>query len=267
MVAVFRELRAYGIGDTGLSALPGRAALGDPIAILLMLGTGLLLFALAGATLQRLFLSGYQDGGVRLSRARPTGRRIARLFHAGLFRSIFAKEWRLLARDPALAFQIVLRLVYLAPLVFVAFGGHGRQTPLAPGLAFASVLIASQLAGSFAWLTVSAEDAPDLLAVSPVAKDEVDLAKLAAALAMTAPLAAILPIAIAFQTIPGAITTFVCTTIGGGLAGLVELRLGKPGKRSSFRRRRSGSMVATILSMLIAGAFGAAAAVAVLLLG
>ena len=63
------------------------------------------------------------------------------------------------------------------------------------------------------------------------------------------------------------ITTLVCTTIGGGLAGLVELRLGKPGKRSSFRRRHSGSMVATILSMLIAGAFGAAAAVAVLLLG
>jgi ABC-2 type transport system permease protein len=267
MVEVFKELRAHGVGNSGLSALPGRAALGDPLAILVMLGTGIVLFVLAGATLRRLFLSGYQDGGVRLSRARPTGRRIARLFHAGLFRSIFAKEWRLLARDPALAFQIVLRLVYLAPLVFVAFGGHGRQVTLAPGLAFASVLIASQLAGSFAWLTVSAEDAPDLLMVSPVAKDEVDLAKLLAALAMTAPLAMILPIAIAFQTIPGAIVTLTCTTIGGGLAALVELRLGKPGKRSSFRRRRSGSMVATILSMLIAGAFGGAAAVGVVFLG
>jgi len=266
MVAVFNQLHARGIGDTGLSALPGRAALGDPLAIAVMLGTGLLLFMLAGATLERQFLSGYQDGGVRLSRARPTGRGIARLFHPTLFRSIFAKEWRLLARDPALAFQIVLRLVYLAPIVFVAFGGRGDHPPIAAGLAFASVLIASQLAGSFAWLTVSAEDAPDLLAVSPVAKQEVDLAKLMAALAMTAPLGVILPIAIALQTVSGAIVTLACTTLGGGLAGLVELKLGKPGKRSSFRQRRSGSVVASILSMVIAGIFGGGAAVAVFFL-
>ena len=266
MVAVFNQLHARGVGDTGLSALPGRAALGDPLPILVLLGTGLLLFVLAGATLQHLFLSGYQDGGVRLSRARPTGRRIARLFHASVFRSVFAKEWRLLARDPALAFQIILRLVYLAPLAFVAFGGRGSHPPLAPGLAFASVLIASQLVGSFAWLTVSAEDTPDLIAVSPVAKEQVDRAKLMAALAMTAPLGVILPIAIAFQTIAGAIVTLGCTAVGGGLAGLVELKLGKPGSRSSFRHRRSGSMVATILSMLIAGVFGGGAAVAVLFL-
>ncbi|MEO6215017.1 MAG: hypothetical protein ABIO86_03215 [Sphingomonas sp.] len=266
MVTVFNELHARGIGDAGLSALPGRAALGDPIAILLLLGTGLLLFLLAGATLQRLFLSGYQDGGVRLSRARPTGRRISRLFHAGLFRSVFAKEWRLLVRDPALAFQIILRLVYLAPLAFFAFGGRGGQPPIAPGLALASVLIASQLVGSFAWLTVSAEDAPDLIAVSPVAKEQVDMAKLMAALAMTAPLGVILPIAIALQTIAGAIVTLVCTAIGGALAGLVELKLGKPGNRGSFRQRRSGSMVATILSMLIAGIFGGGAALAVFFL-
>jgi ABC-2 type transport system permease protein len=87
-----------------------------------------------------------------------------------------------------------------------------------------------------------------------------------AALAMTAPLGVILPIAIALQTIPGAIVTLVCTILGGGLAGLVELKLGKPGKRSSFRRRRSGSVVAAILSMLIAGVFGGGAAVAVFFL-
>lgn len=267
MMVLFKQLHDRGIGNTGVSALPGRAALGDPLAILVLSGTGLVLFMLAGATLRRLFLSGYQDGGVRLSRARPTGRGIARLFHAGLFRSIFAKEWRLLARDPALAFQIVLRLVYLAPLAFFAFGGRGSHPPLAAGLAFASVLIASQLAGSFAWLTVSAEDAPDLIMVSPVAKAEVDMAKLMAALAMTAPLAVILPIAIALQTIAGAIVTLGCTVIGGGLAGLVELKLGKPGKRSSFRRRRSGSVVGAILSMLIAGVFGGGAALAVFFLG
>jgi ABC-2 type transport system permease protein len=267
VMVLFERFSERGIGTTGLTGLPGHAAFGDPIAILLLLGAGVLLFALAAATLQRMFLSGYQDGGVRLSRAKPTGRAIARLFHAGLFRPVFAKEWRLLARDPALAFQIVLRLVYMAPIVFVAYGHGGSGPPLAPALAFASVLLAGQLVGSFTWLTVSAEDAPDLLAVAPVAKAAVDRVKLMAALAMAAPLAVILPIAIALQTPIGALATLVFTAIGGGLAGLVELKLGKPGQRSSFARRRSGSVVSSILTILIAIVFGGAAGLAVFFIG
>jgi ABC-2 type transport system permease protein len=263
---LFERFRARGIGSTGLSGLPGHAAFGDPLAILILLGAGILLFALAGATLQHRFLTGYQDGGARLSRARPTGRAMARLFHAGLVRAVFAKEWRLLARDPALAFQIVLRLIYLAPLVFVAFG-RGGAVPLTPGLAFASVLIASQLVGSFAWLTVSAEDAPDLLTVAPVAKETLGWAKLMAAFAMAAPIGIILPIAIALRTLPGALVTLACTIIGGAIAGYVELKLGKPGQRAGFARRRSGSAIAGIVSILIALIFGGSAATAVFFLG
>lgn len=265
-VEVFERLRANGLGTEGVTGLPGHAAFGDPLAIVILLGGALLLFVGAGATLQRLFLSGYQDGGVRLSRAKPTGRASGRLFHAGLTRSVFAKEWRLLVRDPALAFQIVLRLVYMAPLLFVAFG-RGNTLPIPAVLAFGSVLIASQLVGSFAWLAVSAEDSPDLLAVAPVAKDDIDVAKLLAAFAMAAPFAVLLPIAIALQTPVGAIITLLMTTLGGGAAGLVELKLGKPGQRSTFARRRSGGFVAGILSLVIAVVFGGGAALAVYLLG
>jgi ABC-2 type transport system permease protein len=259
---LFERFHARGIGSHGWTGLPGRAAFGDPVAILALAAIGGLLFVAAGATLERLFLSGYQDGGMRLSRAKPTGRATRRLFHAGLFRSIFAKEWRLLARDPALAFQIALRLIYLAPLVFAAMGG-GRHIPIAPSLAFASVLLAGQLVGSFAWLTVSAEDAPDLIAVSPVAKSDVDFAKLMAALAMAAPFALILPIVIGLHQPLGALVTVVLTAMGGGLAGLIEMKLGKPAPRNSFAKRRSGSMVAGILSIIIAAFFGGAAAIAV----
>lgn len=266
LVTLFERLRAEGLGSEGISALPGRAALGDPLAIFIVLGLALLLFTAAGSALQRLFLSGYQDGGMRLSRSKPTGRASGRLFHAGLTRTIFAKEWRLLARDPALAFQIVLRLVYMAPLLFVAFGHH-HAPPLPATLAFGSVLIASQLVGSFAWLAVSAEDSPDLLAVAPVGKDEIDLAKLLAAFAMAAPFALLLPIAIATQTVPGAAITLVMTALGGAAAGYVELKLGKPGQRSTFARRRQGGVVAGILSLLIALVFGGGAALAVFLLG
>jgi ABC-2 type transport system permease protein len=254
LVALFERLRANGVGSHGLSALPGRAALGDPLAIFILLGGALLLFVAAGSALQRLFLSGYQDGGMRLSRSKPTGRASGRLFHAGLTRTIFAKEWRLLARDPALAFQIVVRLIYMAPLLFVAFG-KGHTLPLPATLAFGSVFIASQLVGSFAWLTVSAEDSPDLLAVAPVGKDEIDIAKLLAAFAMAAPF------------VLGAAITLVMTAFGGAAAGYVELKLGKPGQRSTFVRRRQGGVVAGILSLLIAFIFGGGAALAVFMLG
>jgi ABC-2 type transport system permease protein len=266
VMLLFERLRADGLGSTGLSGLPGRAALGAPVPLFILFGGGVLLFLATGAALQRLFLGGYQEGSNRLSRARPTGRSAARLFHAGLFRSIFAKEWRLLLRDPALAFQIVLRLVYLAPL-FLVFMRHSGDLPLAPGMAFASVLVAGQMVGSLAWLTVSAEDAPDLLAIAPVAKSEIDLAKLLAAFAMAAPFAILLPIALAFQSPLGALVTVVMTALGGGLAGLIELKLGKPGQRQSFARRRSGSPIAGIVSILIALVFGGAAGVAVYLIG
>ncbi|WP_010214683.1 hypothetical protein [Sphingomonas sp. PAMC 26621] len=256
---VFERLRDAGIGTSGVSGLPGHAAFGDPLAIVVLLGVGLAAFAGAGITLERWFLSGYFDGGAKLSRSRPTGRASARLFHAGLTRTVFAKEWRLLARDPALAFQIVLRLIYLAPLVLGLLGGR-HAVPIPAALAFASVLIASQLVGSFAWLTVSAEDAPDLLQVAPVARATIDRAKLLAAFAMAAPFALILPIMIALQTPLGAAITLVMTVLGGAAAGYVELKLGKPGKRGAFNRRRSGSIVAGILSLLIALVFGGGAA-------
>ena len=265
-IEVFERLRANGLGTEGVTGLPGHAAFGDPLAILILLGGALLLFVGVGATLQRLFLSGYQDGGVRLSRAKPTGRESGRLFHAGLTRSGFAKERRLLARDPALAFQFVRRLGYMAPLLFVAFG-RGNALPIPAVLAFGSVLIASQLVGSFAWLAVSAEDSPDLLAVAPVAKSEIDVAKLLAAFAMAAPFAVLLPIAIALQTPAGAAVTLLMTALGGAAAGFVELKLGKPGQRSTFARRRSGGVVAGILSLLIAVVFGGGAALAVYLVG
>ncbi|WP_010184026.1 hypothetical protein [Sphingomonas sp. PAMC 26605] len=262
MQLLFERLRADDVGMRGLSSLPGRAAFGDPLAIAILLGVALLLFAGAGVTLQRLFLSGYQDGGNRRSRSTPSGRASARLFHAGLTRSIFAKEWRLLVRDPALAFQIVMRLVYLAPLV-LAMLGRRHALPLPPALAFASVLIASQLVGSFAWLTVSAEDAPDLLAVAPVAKARIDRAKLLAAFAMATPFALVLPIGLAWQTPVGALVTLALTVLGGASAGYVELKLGKPNTRRSFARRRQGGLVAGLASVAIAVLFGGAAAVAV----
>ena len=122
----FREFHEHGLGSTGWSGIPGHAAFGDPLSLAIMLAVGIALFAGAGLVLRRLFLSGYQDATMTLSRSKPTGKATARLFHAGLFRPVLAKEWRLLARDPALLFQMVLRLIYMAPIVLGAMQGGGR---------------------------------------------------------------------------------------------------------------------------------------------
>jgi ABC-2 type transport system permease protein len=263
----FRELHENGLGSTGWSGIPGHAAFGDALSLVVMRVVGIALFAGAGLVLRRLFLSGYQDATMTLSRSKPTGKATARLFHAGLFRSVLAKEWRLLARDPALLFQMVLRLVYMAPIVMGAMQGGGRL--FAPSLAFASVLVATQLAGSLAWLTVSAEDAPELITVAPVHKESVDTAKLTAALLMAAPFAVIIPaiLATVAHRPLGALMTMVLTAIGGALAGFIELKLGKPGQRASFAKRRQGGFVSGILGIFVALLFGGTAGLAVYLIG
>jgi len=261
-MSLFNWLREHQIGAGGVGALPGRAALGDPIAALLLFGGAILIFAATGYLFGRSFLSSYQKARMRLTRHRAATGAVARHFRTGLFASMFAKEWRLLVRDPALAFQIVLRLIYLAPLALAAFG-HGRGPPLLPALAFASVIIAGQLVGSFAWLAVSAEDAPDLLNVAPIARKQVNRAKLASAMAMAAPFGLILPLALALTSPLGALVTLAMTAAGGAAAGLIEIKWQKPAPRKTFRRRRSGSLVAGILTIFATAFFGGIAALAV----
>ncbi|MBO9713097.1 hypothetical protein [Sphingomonas sp.] len=263
---LFDRMLESGFGSHGLGALPGKAAFGDPLATALLLGIGVALFVLTVTAMQTAFLSAYRAGTMKLGRTRRATSKVARHFHPTLFGAVFAKEWKLLARDPALAFQIVLRLIYLAPL-FLAVFRAGSKVPIAPSLAFGSVVIAGQVVASLAWLAVSAEDAPDLVKVSPVAKRELDNAKLWAAMAMAAPLIALLPIAIAFETIPGALVTLAMTAFTGWMTGQLEVLYGKPAPRSTFRRRRSGSLIVGIFSVILTLVFGGVAGVAVYLLG
>jgi len=265
-MSLFTWLRAHRVAAGGIGALPGRAALGDPVAAALLLGTALLIFAATAFLFGRTFLASYQQAGMRLSRRRAATGSVAGQFRTGLFATMFAKEWRLLVRDPALAFQIVLRLIYLAPIALAAFG-HGKGPPLLPALAFASVLIAGQLVGSFAWLAVSGEDAPDLLVVAPVARAQVERAKLASAAAMAVPFGLVLPAAIALYAPLGALVTLAMTAAGGFIAGLIEIKWQKPAPRRTFARRRSGSILAALSTIIATAILGGIAAVAVWLIG
>lgn len=262
-VLLFDALRSRGFGKGGLSSLPGRAAFGEPLAMALLLGAALALFVLAGWGMRHPFLRSYRAGGARPATQRAAKGGIARHFHRGLFAAIFAKELRLLLRDPALIFQVLLRIVYLAPILLLAFRDSG-SLPMAPTLAFTSVVIAGQLVSSLAWLAASAEDAPDLLKVAPVDKDDLDLAKLLAAMALAAPLGMLLPIALALETVPGAIVTLLFTAGAGGAVGYLEVAHAQPAPRSTFQRRqKGGGIVRNLVEFVIALLLGLAAGVVV----
>lgn len=251
--ALLHWLMSHDYGSHGLASLPGHAAFGNLPAMVAVLGFAMLVFAGAGALLGRVFLTSYQNAPTRLTRSRGKAKGgIARHFRESLFATMFAKEARLLRRDPQLAFTIVLRLIYLLPIALPAFT-HGRGPPLVPALAFFGIMIAGQLAGSLTWLTVSAEDSPDLLAVAPVEKRLAERAKLAAALVIAAPFAIVLPLAIALESPRAAVITLAMTMASALAAGLVELNFQKPAPRKAFGNRREGSFLVGVLTFLMIG--------------
>ena len=88
----------------------------------------------------------------------------------------------MLLRDPWLLSQTLMQLLYLLPVGFMLwhnfYSGGATSGFLVPIL----VVTAGQLGGGLAWLAVSAEDAPELIATAPVVGSVVMRAKAAAVL-------------------------------------------------------------------------------------
>jgi ABC-2 type transport system permease protein len=161
---------------------------------------------------------------------------------------------------------VLLRVLYLVPtaLILSRTAGHGDGGAALAGGAGVVVFLAGQVAGSLSWITLSAEESPDLLAVSPAATRSLRRAKLAAALLPVALLLAV-PLALLLWLAP---VTALWTALGAGLSawscGLINVWHQKPGKRADFKRRRGASWFATlaevVISALLAGATGLAVA-------
>jgi len=241
-----------------------RAFQGEPRAFALVVGALLAVFALATAWFGPRFAafhaaakSAPAAGAARAGPPRP--------FRRGLPAAVLAKELRLLLRDPMLLPQVILRVVYLVPagIVAVQYGARLDFTALS-GAVLAMTLMANQLAGSLAWMTISAEDAPDLLASSPAPRPVLLRIKLAAAvgtvMAIVALVAAPLALVAPYQ---GAVVLTGCAAAAVS-AGLVNLWWQRPGKRSAFRERAPApwfvNLAELTLGLLIALAAGLASA-------
>ncbi len=122
-------------------------------------------------------------GSLRIAgTATPTRRKPSRFANRTPIQALRRKEWTLLLRDPWLMSQTLMQLLYLLPPGFLLWrnfyaGGDGSAV-LVPIL----IVTAGQLGGGLAWLAVSGEDAPELIATAPVTRSRVLRAKAEAVL-------------------------------------------------------------------------------------
>lgn len=178
----------------------------------------------------------------------------------GPFGAIVAKELRVLGRERELLFQVTLRLMYLVPLIYLVIQGK-EQDPffLAGSVAF----LTGQLCSSIAWLMISGEDAPELLATAPLPRTLIHRAKLTAALAPSILLSAAICLIVAWWHPFAAASGFIISIAVATAVGFLEVALAKPQRKSGFRKNKDGSFGRIMLTLTVSlgisvgGAWGA----------
>ncbi len=243
--------------------LPVRAAMGDPAALFLWTAVSVAAFALVAVALgPRFMASAVRSAGAASSPAKR--RRRAHRFRAGVGVALRRKEWRLVARDPWLASQMLLQVIYTLPVAIVIWKSQGAGGSVALAVSPCLVVIASQISASLAWLAVSSEDAPEFLATAPVSPARVERGKLEA---VGAPLALLLagPILGLAWVEPGmAVVTAVFAGLASASTALLNLWRPMPGKRAQMMRRHAQSKIVGLMEHLLSLCWAVAVALAIM---
>jgi ABC-2 type transport system permease protein len=246
--------------------LPARAMLGDGAALAAVLAASVLLLgaairgfaprfadhALAAASVaQNVTRQGTEAwrGRVRFRRTSPTG-------------ALRRKEWLLLRRDPWLLSQTLMQLLYLLPPALLLWrnfaGGAHALALLVPVL----IMAAGQLAGGLAWLAISGEDAPDLVASAPVLGGQVLRAKIEAVMGGIAMVFVPFLLALSLASLRDALVAAVGIAVAAAASTAIQLWFRSQAKRSHFRRRQTSSRVATFAEALSSTGWAATGALA-----
>jgi ABC-2 type transport system permease protein len=138
-----------------------------------------------------------------------------------------------------------MQLLYLVPPALLLWRSFEDSSVAIVLITPVVVMAAGQLAGGLAWLTISGEDAADLVTTAPLPPSQVTRAKIEVVLitisVIFAPLVLLLMLASPLQA---AITTagvIIATTA----ATAIQLWFRVQAKRSQFRRRQTSSRIAT----------------------
>jgi ABC-2 type transport system permease protein len=177
-------------------------------------------------------------------------------------RMLRRKEWLLLRRDPWLISQTLMQLLYLAPPALLLWRGFGNRSEAATLIVPVLVMAAGQLAGGLAWLAISGEDAPDLIATAPIRASQILQAKIEAVLGAIMLVFSPFILALALVSVWPALTAAVGVLIAAAAATTIQLWFRAQARRSHFRRRQTSSRIATIAEALSSIAWAATAGLA-----
>ena len=146
-----------------------------------------------------------------------------------------------------------------ALLLWRSFGeGTGALVVLVPVL----VMAAGQLAGGLAWLAISGEDAPDLVATAPVPRAKIVRAKIEAVLGAIAIAFAPFIAALTFLSVYGALVSALGILAAAAAATAIQFFFRKQAVRRYFRHRQTASRFATFAEAFSSIAWAATAAIA-----
>jgi ABC-2 type transport system permease protein len=234
----------------GWIGLPVRAASGDPAAVVMTLVVAAGVFALVCFLLGQAFARGIvQTADIPgTSRAK---RESKRKFQPGAMGALRRKEWRLLLRDPWLASQMLLQVAYTLPLCFVLWQTLGSENGVLVAIAPAVVVIAAQLAGALAYVTLSTEDAPEFLMTAPLTRGQIERAKLSAVAIPLAIVVGLPVLAMAWQSPLMALSTLAFAIAAGGSTACLNLWRASPSRRGDLMRREGQSRVVGILEHVL----------------
>jgi ABC-2 type transport system permease protein len=231
-------------GPSSVLWWPAHAAIGDTTRLLPLVSASLLL--LGGV--MAIFSARFADTAITASAytvARPPGSRTGAFRGGSRQQALRRKEFILLGRDPWLISQTLMQLFYLLPPALLLWRSFADSTAALVLVTPVIVMAAGQLAGGLAWLTISGEDAADLVASAPLSPSQVIRAKIEVVLitiaVIFAPLLAALVLAAPWQ----AAITACGVMAAAGSATSIQLWFRVQASRRLFRRRQTSSRLAT----------------------
>jgi ABC-2 type transport system permease protein len=240
---------------------PARAALGDGEALLLLLSASLTLLGVVMATFSPRFADTAVNVSASSNSARPGFG--ARAFRNGSRQqALRRKEFVLLKRDPWLLSQSLMQLLYLVPPALLLWRSFSDSSAAIVLITPVIVMAAGQLAGGLAWLTISGEDAADLIATAPMPPSSVTRAKIEVVLIAITVIFAPLVAALAYASPLQAAVTASGVIIATVSATAIQLWFRVQAKRSQFRRRQTSSRLATFAEAFSSIGWAATAALA-----
>jgi ABC-2 type transport system permease protein len=249
--------------DTGSAFWwPARAVLGDPAALAAVVAFG---FAVLGVSIavysgrfghHAMAAAGVSNTIIRQRRWSLAFRRRSPQ------RVLRQKEGTLLRRDPWLMSQILMQILYLLPPALLLWVTFRDATDSYVVLIPVVVMAAGQLGGGLAWLSISGEDAPDLVATAPIAAPRILWAKIEAVIGMIALVFAPLVAVLAFDSLFVGVFAGVGVLAAAGAATAIQLCFRVQARRSQFRRRQTSSRIATFAEAFSSIAWASTAALA-----